>query len=255
MVRFSSFDVGLVFLTGADAERSCEIVFVDEVGAAILVVLTCRESAVDVDEAGFAIPERSLLLVVVFVDVCDWVVLGLNGAVDDVVLLTDVVDLFDSFEDNFCCCCWFVLVIGEGLVDGTSGFFVTGDDIGFGSVFIETGLVSVGFFFSSFVEDTTFVFLVDEFVVEFVDCVLDLDTGIVIVNLGGFVSLVDDEIGFVFVEIFLRSVLFVVDVVFVFVDEDDDDDNWFTFFWTVVDGVDGFLVVDVEAGVLALVLL
>ena len=82
----SSGIVGLVFFIGAEVDRSCDIVFVDE--ELNLVGLTCRESIVD--DAGFATPGRSLLLLI---DVCDWVVLGLYGNTDDGTL--------------FPVCCWF----------------------------------------------------------------------------------------------------------------------------------------------------
>ncbi len=69
LVIFSSLIVGLVFFTGAEVDRSCEVVFADE--ELILVDLTCRESINDDDvDAGFETPDRSLLLLL-FVDVCD----------------------------------------------------------------------------------------------------------------------------------------------------------------------------------------
>jgi len=70
LVILSSLIVGFVFFTGAEFDRSCGIVFVDE--EFILVDLTCRESIDEDDEASFEIPDRSLLLLLLlFVDVCD----------------------------------------------------------------------------------------------------------------------------------------------------------------------------------------
>jgi len=250
LVIISSFIVGFVFFTGTEVDRSWEIVFVDE--ELILVDLTCRESTDD-DEASFETANRSLLLLLLlFVDVCDWVVLGLNCNVDDDVLLTvGVVGLIGSFED--CFCCWFVLVIWGVFDDEIRGFLVIVDGIDFCSVFIEIDFVSGSFFFSSFVEDTRLVFLTDWIVFEFVDWVLDLVIGIVIVNFDCLLSLVDDEIGLVFVEIFLISVLVAAAAAD---DDEDDDDNWLTFFGIDDDGmVDFFGVVEERVLVLVFVLL
>lgn len=199
--------------------------FVDE--EFIFVDLICRES---IDDEGLEIPVRSLLL---FVDVCDWVVLGLYGNIDDgAALLLVVGGLTGSFED--CFCCWVVLGIWEVFEDEIRGFLVNDDDgIVFGSVLIGTDFVSGGFFFSSFVEGGRVVFLTDWFTVAFVDWVLGLVIGIVIVNLDCLVSFVDDEIGFVVVEIFLISVFVGDDIVLIFlgiVDEEIVD------FFDVVEG-------------------
>ncbi len=215
-VIFSSWIVGLVFLIGAEADRSCEIVFVDE--ELNLADFTCRASiVVDDDDVGFETPDRSLLLL--FVDVCDWVVLGLYGNTDDGVLLP--VGLTDSFEDGFGC--WIALGIWEVFEDEIRGFLGNDDGIDFGSVLIEIDFVSGSFFFSSLVEGVKLVFLIDWITVEFVDWVLGLVIGIVIVNFDCLVSLVDDEIGLVFVEIFLTSVLVGDDNEFIFLGITDDD--------------------------------
>lgn len=243
-MRFSSLIVGLVFFIGIELG----IDFVDE--ALIFVDLICRES---MDDNGLEIPVRSLLLLL-FVDVCDWVVLGLNGKpVDEVLLTVEFVDLTGSLED--CFCCWLVLVIWGVFEDEMRGFLVTDDDDGrdFGSVLIGIDLVSGTFFLSSFVEDETFVFLIDWTLEALVDWALGFDMGIVIVNFDCLLSLPDDEIGFVLVEIFLIS-FFVV----VVVDEDEEEESWVVFLGIVEEDIDSFLdddVVVVDEEVLPLVFL
>ncbi len=236
LMRFSSFIVGFVFFI--DIEVGID--FVDD--EFIFVDFICRES---IDDRGLEIP-----LLLLFADVCDWVVLGLNGnADDDDALLTDeFVGLTGSWE--VCFCCWLVLVIWGVFEDEIRGFLVTDDDArDFGSVLIGIDFVSGTFFLSSFVVDRTFVFLIDWTFEELVDWVLGFDIGIVIVSFDCLLSLVDDEIGLVLVEIFLISV-------FVVVDEEEEEDSWVVFFGTVDDDIVGFLdVVAVDADVLLFVFL
>ena len=77
-VILSSWPVGFVFLTDVEVDRSSEVVFVEE--ALNFVGLTWRErsfavvdedDADDDDDEGFESPVRSLLLLLLFVDVCE----------------------------------------------------------------------------------------------------------------------------------------------------------------------------------------
>ena len=221
LMIFSSLLPGFVFFIGTELG----IDFVD--AALIFVGFICREST---DDDGLEIPVRSLLVV----DVSDWLVLGLNGNPDDEDLLVfELADLTGSWED--CFCCWLVLLIGEAFEDETRGFLVTDDDgRGFGSVFTGVDLVSGTFFLSSFVEDGRFVFLIDWAFEAFVDWLLGFAIGIVIVNFDCLESLLDDEIGLVLVEIFLISVLLVVD-------DDAEEEGWVVFFGVAEEDTAGFL--------------